>query len=126
MNADRLAKMKEKSVLINVGRGTAVDTMALCAELNSGHLWGAALDVTDPEPLPSDHPLWQCENALITPHVSGYFHLPETYVFILDMMAENLRRIGQGLAPANTVDFSTGYRTKGDNALDVVVKGNRT
>ena len=55
---------------MNVARGPVVDTDALMAELNSGRL-RAALDVTDPEPLPSDHPLWECPNVLITPHAGG-------------------------------------------------------
>jgi len=70
MNAQRLAAMKDGAALVNVARGPVVDTQALIAELNSGRIT-AALDVTDPEPLPSGHPLWKAENVFITPHVGG-------------------------------------------------------
>jgi phosphoglycerate dehydrogenase-like enzyme len=70
MNAQRLAAMKDGAALINVARGPVVDTDALVAELNSGRIT-AGLDVTDPEPLPSDHPLWRARNVIITPHVGG-------------------------------------------------------
>jgi phosphoglycerate dehydrogenase-like enzyme len=70
MNAQRLATMKDGAALINVARGAVVDTEALIAELNSGRIT-AGLDVTDPEPLPSDHPLWKARNVIITPHVGG-------------------------------------------------------
>lgn len=70
MNAQRLALMKNGSVLINISRGAIVDTEALVAELNSGRIF-AGLDVTNPEPLPDGHPLWSAENCIITPHVGG-------------------------------------------------------
>jgi phosphoglycerate dehydrogenase-like enzyme len=69
-NKERLAKMKDGALLVNVARGPIVDTDALIAELNSGRIF-AALDVTDPEPLPSSHPLWKADNLLIVPHVGG-------------------------------------------------------
>ena len=69
-NADRLARMKNGSVLINVARGPIIDTEALIVELQSGSM-SAGLDVTDPEPLPEGHPLWRAPNLLITPHVGG-------------------------------------------------------
>jgi len=70
MNASRLAKMKDGAALVNVARGAIVDTEALLAELNSKRIF-AALDVTDPEPLPVGHPLWSAPNTIITPHVGG-------------------------------------------------------
>ncbi|MEN9293726.1 MAG: hypothetical protein RIT31_491 [Actinomycetota bacterium] len=69
-NAQRLALMKDGALLVNVARGPIVDTNALLKELNSGRIT-AALDVTDPEPLPSDHPLWKAKGVLISPHVGG-------------------------------------------------------
>ena len=69
-DARRLARMKTGALLINVARGPIVDTDALLRELENGRL-RAALDVTDPEPLPADHPLWRAPNVLITPHVGG-------------------------------------------------------
>lgn len=68
--ADFLSRMKDGALLVNVSRGPVVDTKSLLAELESGRL-RAALDVTDPEPLPSGHPLWHAPNVLITPHVGG-------------------------------------------------------
>ncbi len=69
-NAARLALMKDGALLVNVARGPIVDTDALVKELNSGRIT-AALDVTDPEPLPEGHPLWSAKGVLISPHVGG-------------------------------------------------------
>ncbi|MEY4496766.1 MAG: hypothetical protein RLZZ364_71 [Actinomycetota bacterium] len=70
INADRLQAMKDGAALVNVARGPVVDTEALMAELSTGRIT-AALDVTDPEPLPDGHPLWSAPNVIITPHVGG-------------------------------------------------------
>lgn len=70
VNAGFLARMKDGALLVNVARGPVVDTTALLAELESGRLT-AALDVTDPEPLPKGHPLWHAPGVLISPHVGG-------------------------------------------------------
>ena len=69
-NKQRLAKMKDGALIVNVARGPIIDTEALIVELNSGRLH-AALDVTDPEPLPVGHPLWSAKNLLLVPHVGG-------------------------------------------------------
>jgi phosphoglycerate dehydrogenase-like enzyme len=69
-DARRLALMKDGAVIVNVARGGIIDTSALIAELNSGRLY-AGLDVTDPEPLPTGHPLWSARNCIIAPHVGG-------------------------------------------------------
>jgi phosphoglycerate dehydrogenase-like enzyme len=69
-DAKRLSLMKDGALLVNVARGPIVNTDALVPELNSGRIT-AALDVTDPEPLPSDHPLWRAKGVLISPHVGG-------------------------------------------------------
>lgn len=69
-NKERLAKMKDGAILVNIGRGSIVDTDALIAELNSGRI-GAGLDVTNPEPLPEGHPLWSAKNLILSPHVGG-------------------------------------------------------
>jgi len=71
IDAPALVAMKRGSVLVNIARGAIVDTMAVVDALHSGHLAGAGLDVTDPEPPPPDHPLWSCPNLIVTPHVSG-------------------------------------------------------
>ncbi|MFI9762232.1 2-hydroxyacid dehydrogenase [Streptomyces sp. NPDC051963] len=70
VNSDFLARMKDGALLVNVARGGVVDTKALLAELESGRIT-AALDVTDPEPLPREHPLWRAPGVLISPHVGG-------------------------------------------------------
>jgi len=72
LSAARLRLMKKGAVLVNIARGGIVDTDALVEVLNDGHLAGAGLDVTDPEPLPDGHPLWSAPNVLITPHVAGF------------------------------------------------------
>ncbi len=105
-----LSLTKKGSVLLNVGRGSAVDTTALCELLKAGHFEGVGLDVTEPEPLPSDHPLWDIPNAIITPHISGYFHLPKTLERIIDIALENLSRFNNGEELKNQVDYTTGYR----------------
>ncbi len=109
INRETLKLMKKDAVLINVGRGSAVDTEALCDALESGHLLGAALDVTDPEPLPENHRLWKIKNAIITPHVSGGFNLPETYERIMKICADNLDAFMNGRSLKNVVDRSAGY-----------------
>ncbi|MEE8885901.1 MAG: D-2-hydroxyacid dehydrogenase [Eubacteriales bacterium] len=96
MNADRIHHMKKTAVLVNCGRGTAVDCGALAEALHNGQLAGAALDVTEPEPLPADHPLWSEPRAIITPHVAGFFHIPETMNRIIAITAENLQHFQKG------------------------------
>ena len=91
MNANRLHLMKPDAILLNGGRGDAIDCLALARTLAEGRLWGAALDVTDPEPLPPEHPLWQQERALITPHTAGDDHLPDTGDRIAEIALAHLR-----------------------------------
>jgi phosphoglycerate dehydrogenase-like enzyme len=112
LGAAEFAVMKRTALLLNVGRGLSVDTAALSEALASGQIFGAGLDVTDPEPLPEGHPLWAEPNALITPHVAGGFHLPATLDAVVRIAAENLRRIGNGEAPLNIVNRSLGYSAK--------------
>ena len=71
INATTLAGMKPSAVLVNTSRGPVVDSMALAAALRDGVIWAAALDVTDPEPIPADHPLVGLENCLIVPHIAS-------------------------------------------------------
>lgn len=110
MNAERIALMKKGSVLLNVGRGTAVDQTALIAALERGEIAGVGLDVTNPEPLPSDDPLWHAPNVIITPHVSGANHLSATYDKITRIVVENVYAIINHQPIANEIDLSTGYR----------------
>ena len=107
---DAFAAMKEGAYFLNVGRGSSVDSFALADALNSGRLAGASVDVTDPEPLPADHPLWSAKNILITPHISGGDHLPETVERIVGIAADNLDRFVNGRELRNVVDLNAGYR----------------
>lgn len=113
LNEAALRAMKKDAVLVNVGRGSLVNPDTLCQVLQSGHLAGAVLDVTDPEPLPPDHPLWDLDNVILTPHIAGigFGNVPETTEKIVDLCCDNLRRYLSGGTPRNLVDFSTGYRS---------------
>lgn len=112
LNRERLNLMKKTAILVNVGRGGLIDHMALAEKLQKGELRGAALDVTDPEPLPTDHPLWDCKNALITPHISGgsFGHLIATEERLFDICRTNLKRYLEDAPLMNRVDLETGYR----------------
>jgi phosphoglycerate dehydrogenase-like enzyme len=99
--------MKHDSYFINISRGKLVDTPALVRALNEGWIAGAGLDVTEPEPLPPDHPLWTAGNVLITCHSSG--HAPKTSTRQNDLFAENVRRYMEGLPLLNVVDKIRGY-----------------
>lgn len=92
MNERRIARMKDDAILISAGRGSVLDQDALAAAMKGGRLWGAALDVTDPEPLPAGSPLWDIPNLLLTPHVAGGMRLEITRRKCVEMAQENLRR----------------------------------
>jgi phosphoglycerate dehydrogenase-like enzyme len=94
MNAARFAQMKPGARFYNVGRGTTVDQDALIAALKSGHLNAACLDVMEPEPLPSSHPLWSAPNCYITCHVGGGTGDQDTK--LVQQFLENLRRFEKG------------------------------
>jgi glyoxylate reductase len=84
----QLARMKPNAILINTARGPLVDTMALERALRSGHIAGAGLDVTDPEPLPADHPLLSAPNLVVAPHIGSASH--RTREAMADMAVDNL------------------------------------
>ena len=109
MNARRIGLMKPGALLLNVGRGSAIDTDALCKALEEGKLGGAALDVTDPEPLPVGHPLWHQPRAVITPHISGGLHLRDIYDKLVVRCIRNVAAFAQGRSYESQVDRSTGY-----------------
>jgi phosphoglycerate dehydrogenase-like enzyme len=88
-----LDPLPPEAVLVNVARGPVVDTDALVATLRRNRLRAAALDVTDPEPLPEDHPLWTLSNVHITPHTAGY--TPHYFERCADILAENVRRVNE-------------------------------
>ena len=99
--------MKKGAYFINVGRGKSVVTDDLVEALESGHLGGAALDVTDPEPLPQGHPLWTTPNVIITPHISAGSDAQMNRFWLL--VRENLRRYVNGEKMLNVVDLKRGY-----------------
>ena len=102
VDAAFLKAMKDGALLVNVARGPVVNTDALCAELASKRLF-ATLDVTDPEPLTNGHPLWSYENCTVIPHVGGDSTAfePQARAFL----AEQFKRIAQGMQPINIVDW---------------------
>ena len=100
-DASFLANLKDGALFVNVARGEVADTAALLEEVSSGRIQ-AALDVTDPEPLPTDHPLWNEPNCLISPHVGG-----ATDAFIpkaRELVEKNLARIANGEQPLNIIE----------------------
>ncbi len=96
-----LATLPPRAVIVNVARGPILDTDAVVDALRSESLRGVALDVTDPEPLPEEHPLWTLENALITPHTGG--HTPKHWDRLADILASNYDAIGTGSELENVV-----------------------
>ena len=108
MNRSRLSLLPKGAKLLNVGRGPLLDQDALCDLLDSGHLSGAVIDVTTPEPLPPGHRAWSTPNLVITPHVSA--DSPGTYnPDSLDILLDNLRALRDGRALPNQVDLKRGY-----------------
>lgn len=99
--------MRKTAYFVNVSRGALVDQEALARALREGRIRGAGLDVTTPEPLPPEDPLWDCPNLAITPHNSG--HAPIRQVRLVALVAENVRRYSNGLALLNVVDKARGY-----------------
>ncbi len=110
MNLERLSKMKKDAVLINVGRGSAIDTDALLEIMKKGYFLGVGLDVTEEEPLNKDHPLWYQERVLLTPHVSGGLHLERNLDFVVDLAIRNLQHYLHEERLENEVNRRTGYR----------------
>ena len=110
-DAERIKKMKANAIFVNVGRGFIVNTNELTNALQKGFLRGAVLDVTDPEPLPENHPLRYMENVILTPHISGisWGENQFTRKRILDIFCENLKRDKNNKPKKNMIDFSKGY-----------------
>ena len=108
LDARRLSAMRPGAVLVNVGRGNFVDCDALADVLAAGAIRGAALDVTSPEPLPADHPLWAEPRCVITPHVSGgsFGRHRQTEDNICAICCDNLRALRTGAALRNLVPAS--------------------
>jgi len=102
-----LAAMESDGWLVNVARGGVVDTEALVEALHAGQIGGAALDVTDPEPLPAGHPLWDLPNCLITPHTADTEEMTEP--LLARRIAENVRRLAVGQALVGLLNPDLGY-----------------
>ncbi|MFC4986919.1 D-2-hydroxyacid dehydrogenase [Saliphagus infecundisoli] len=108
IDAEALSVLPPDAVLVNISRGQLVETDALVSAIRQNQLRGAALDVTDPEPLPEDHPLWNFENVLVTPHMSG--HTPDYWVRCAELLTRNVRRIeetGEFDDLENTVELTS-------------------
>lgn len=107
LNRSVLESMKPGAYLIDISRGTIVDQTALAELIETGHIGGALLDVFETEPLPTDSPLWELENALITPHVSGTtpFYMERA----IDIFLQNVKSLRTGGALVTSVDVSSGY-----------------
>jgi phosphoglycerate dehydrogenase-like enzyme len=106
-NSSVFNSMKPGAYFINVSRGGLVDQDALVKALKEKRIQGAGLDVTTPEPLPADSPLWTCPNLVITPHNSG--NAPVRQERLVALVAENVRRYSNGLPLKNIVDKVKGY-----------------
>lgn len=109
-NAERFAVMKPSAIFINCGRGSAVDSEALFDALECGKIGAAGIDVAEIEPLPPESRLWQLQNLVITPHISGNFHLPDILERVVDIACTNLRANLGGGEYINIVDMKTGYK----------------
>jgi len=96
-----LSTLPPDAVIVNVARGEVVETDALVESLRRGRIGGAVLDVTDPEPLPDDHPLWGLDDVLITPHSAGA--TPKYYERLADIVADNVSRMEAGRPLRNRV-----------------------
>ena len=107
VGARELAAMREDAWLVNVARGSLVDTDALVEALRTGAIAGAALDVTDPEPLPDGHPLWELDNVLITPHVATPPEAERRH--FAARVKENVRRLAAGEELEGLIDPDGGY-----------------
>lgn len=108
----RFEMMKPSAIFVNCGRGTAVAMDVLDGVLSDGVIRAAAVDVFETEPLPAESPLWKHSNLLLTPHSSGFFHLPATRGRVIDICAENLEAWLNGGKLKNVVDYNTGYAKK--------------
>lgn len=109
-NDGMFSEMKKSAVFINVGRGSSVETAALCRALKNGSIAAAGVDVFEEEPLSPDHEAWSIKNLLITPHKAGGYKHAATMDNVANITASNLRAYLSGREPANIIDFGTGYK----------------
>lgn len=107
VSAAELALLGEQAIIVNIARGGLIDTDALTEHLAANKIAGAALDVTEPEPLPDGHPLWAEPRALITPHAADTLEMIQP--LFAARVADNLSRFGSDLALTGQVDAEAGY-----------------
>ncbi|WP_405981982.1 NAD(P)-dependent oxidoreductase [Streptomyces sp. NBC_00158] len=107
IDTEVLAAMRPDACLVNVARGGLVVTDDLITALREQRIGAAALDVTDPEPLPEGHPLWDLENCFLTAHCAG--DLPYSWPAFADLVRDNIERLARGHEPRNTVSAELGY-----------------
>ncbi|MCD7809959.1 MAG: D-2-hydroxyacid dehydrogenase [Erysipelotrichaceae bacterium] len=110
MNAERLRLMKKDSVLINVGRGSAIDTISLKKVLDEGYFYGVGLDVVEDEPLDENDTLWDYDRVFMTPHVSGGYEWESCREYFVELTIRNLQHLYHHEQLENIVDKDTGYR----------------
>ena len=106
-NEQVFRSMKKTAYFLALSRGDLYDDMALARALKEGWIAGAGLDVTPVEPLPSEHPLFDCNNVVMSAHTSGWS--PDRQVRLIDLFAENVRRYSEGIPLMNVVDKVKGY-----------------
>jgi len=109
LSRERIALLPPAAYVVNVGRGSAIDQEALIEALQARCIAGAALDVMVPEPLPADHPLWECPNTILTPHVAGNMSLGLTCDLDVEMFCRDLAHYAAGEPLEHLVDRTLGY-----------------
>ena len=108
LDAQKMYRLRDGAVIINVGRGTCIEQAALLQHLQAGRLY-AGLDVFETEPLPKDDPIWDCPNVVLTPHVSGDLSLPATVDLVTELFLEDFSRYVEGKPLKRQIDISRGY-----------------
>jgi len=107
INSQTLAFLSPTSIVINIGRGPVISTPDLLTALNEKKIWGAGLDVTDPEPLPDGHPLFESDRIVLTSHMSGWTEVyPER---VVELLMAQVGRVREGKSPYNVFDWDKGY-----------------
>ena len=109
VSAECIAQMRRDTILVNCGRGSTLDEEALIEALRAGKLGGAVLDVMAVEPLPENSPLWDMENVILTPHISGHDNDPINAISIFEIFKANLTSFLAGKPLAHVVDVASGY-----------------
>ena len=109
LSRERMLMLSDRTYIVNVGRGGAIDQDALIEALNGERIAGAALDVVYPEPLPPEHPLWTVRNTIVTPHLAGDMGLQYTVDKTVEFFCENLKRYSKGEHLINRADIKKGY-----------------